>query len=354
MNNELKNNSKIGTFLIFPMLIDRESYRINEVAIRYKVETEDIASNVQEMFNNEKNGIAKCWRIEKKKINAELFGEKEDYTLIVDNTYRINIEDMIIYECQGNIALVALLITYSQMEVLERICYPGYTGNKSRYSFDKDLEAVQLESRVQVWLKEQGMRTFYQNSPLFLEAYGYSFAVVPERFQTKREMEQLTFNMHIMVPLTQRVNEDSEKDLHFVYAARDHVLNSYRWGCCVACQRISYVVADETLDFETEKEMQIRDGLPVVMLAMYEKYTCMDIERLMICNPDMGEKERKGLKQRTMKFRLYGTVSYAAISRWYNIREIYSHLLFVFGVQDTIKEISDKIEILSRIKNDES
>ena len=69
------------------------------------------------------------------------------------------------------------------------------------------------------------------------------------------------------------IEDDSEADIRYVYAVKKQVLNSYCWGCYVSSQTISYMIADKSMNFETEIQTQVRDGLTVV--ALYEKYTCL-------------------------------------------------------------------------------
>ena len=53
-----------------------------------------------------------------------------------------------------------------------------------------------------------------------------------------------------------------------------------RWGCCVASQTISYVVAQADMDLAAEQRVQAEDGLPMVILSLYEKYTCLRFTEL--------------------------------------------------------------------------
>lgn len=137
------------------------------------------------------------------------------------------------------------------------------------------------EDRLKEWLDSLGLLPFYEDSPLFLEAFVHNIAVVPERFRKMKEITEITFNMHLMAPLGQSVTDASEEDVSYVYAVKDQVLGSYRWGCCISSQTISYVICDETMDLKREVETESRDTLPVVMLALYEKYTCLYFDRLL-------------------------------------------------------------------------
>ena len=103
------------------------------------------------------------------------------------------------------------------------------------------------------------------------------------------------------------------------------------------------------MDFAAELESQIRDGLPLAVLALYEKYTCLHFGRVLSRNMSAKNNRRqvRELKRRMLEFKAYGTVGEAMISRWHNVRMIYAHLLDCFGVERSIQELSDKLEILS-------
>ena len=141
-----------------------------------------------------------------------------------------------------------------------------------------------------------------------------------------RKCRRLPFNLHKMMPIDAPIEDMSEEDIRYVYAVKHQTFNTYRWGCCVASQTISYVVADEAMDFATERDTQADDGLPVVLLSLYEKYTCLRFTEL-ITHLDKGQ--IKHLKNLMLKFQAFGTVAPANLSRWHNVKQIYAHLLEV-------------------------
>lgn len=100
------------------------------------------------------------------------------------------------------------------------------------------------------------------------------------------------------------------------------------------------------MDFAGEMSSQIEDGLPLTILALYQKYTCLHFGRLLLEN-SKGRKKIADMKRRMLAFKAYGTVSAATISRWYNVRMIYADMLQFFGVPEAVSEISDKLEMLA-------
>lgn len=155
-------------------------------------------------------------------------------------------------------------------------------------------------------------------------------------------MRKPVFNLHKMMPLDTESEDESEEDIRYVYAARNQENDAYRWGCCVTSQTISHIVADESMDFEAERTAQASDGLPVVLLALYEKYTCLRFAEL----TKMSKGKIKELKELMLNFRAFGTVTPANLSRWHNVKQIYANLLEVNDIPAAIADISTKLNIL--------
>lgn len=363
INNKVQD-AKMGSFLIFPMLtksknsfekaVKKQKTEKNgkeSIIKEYRDPTYDIAPNVQEMFDEDKYYIAKRWRIEEAAVNRELFGDVKDYTLEIDGGYEIKIGDMVIYQCRNDLVFIALLIVYSDIKALEKVYNLGYPENNCSYRIVGQNENFKFGQKLQAWLNDTfGLISFYTPETFMLEPFLHNFAVVGKRFDTIEQMKQLTFKMHLMVPFDWKAKDNSEEDIYFAYAAKDQnqgKKGSYRWGCCVTSQTISYVVAVQDFNFDTEKENQIRDVLPVIMLALYEKYVCLYFEKVLLRDKKIFPCEIKKLKKKMIQFSAYGIVPAVTVSRWYNIRMIYSHLLIYFGVPEAIQDISNKIEMLN-------
>lgn len=101
------------------------------------------------------------------------------------------------------------------------------------------------------------------------------------------------------------------------------------------------------MDFEAERKQQAADGLPVVLLALYEKYTCLRFTEL-ITQLDKGQiRHLKTLKKLMLQFQAFGTVTPANLSRWHNVKQIYADLLEVCDIPTAIQDISSKLNILT-------
>ena len=171
--------------------------------------------------------------------------------------------------------------------------------------------------------------------------------MVPERFRELATMRQATFNMHLMVDLPEAVEDNSEQDVNYVYAVKDQAAGSYRWGSCITSQTISYIVAREDLDILDEMHEQAENGLPVVLLALYQKYTCLRYQALLSEHERLRGRELKELKRRLLEFQAYGTIAPANISRWHNIKQTYKYLMEENDVPDAVDKMSFSLNILA-------
>lgn len=171
-------------------------------------------------------------------------------------------------------------------------------------------------------------------------------AVVPQRFRSLDTIRRAAFNLHLMSPPNALAEDDSEEDVDYVYAVKTQELGTYRWGCCVSSQTISYIMANETLDIDAEMAAQAQDGLPLLLMALYEKYTCLRFAQLITAADKKSMKQLRGLKQVMLEFQAYGTVDPANISRWHNIKRIYQVVVESNRVPQAIEDVSGKLSIL--------
>ncbi|MFR3079720.1 MAG: hypothetical protein ACLTNE_15470 [Intestinimonas butyriciproducens] len=160
-----------------------------------------------------------------------------------------------------------------------------------------------LEKQLEEVLRSWGLEGFFASgSTLLLEAYVDNVAVVPQRFRSLDTIRRAAFNLHLMSPPNALAEDDSEEDVDYVYAVKTQELGTYRWGCCVSSQTISYIMANETLDIDAEMAAQAQDGLPLLLMALYEKYTCLRFAQL-ITAADKEYETAARLKQVMLGFR---------------------------------------------------
>ena len=244
-------------------------------------------------------------------------------------------------------AFLCLNLSFNKIETLQAICNPGWAYNPAEFFWNDPMgesHPFSVEKWLSDFLSPLGIQKFFDGeSSYLLDAYTYIFTVVPQWFENLEQMRKPVFNLHKMMPLDIESEDEAEEDIRYVYAARNQEKDAYRWGCCVTSQTISYIVADETMDFEAERSAQASDGLPVVLLALYEKYTCLRFAEL----TRMNKGKIKELKELMLNFQAFGTVTPANLSRWYNVKQIYANLLEVNDIPAAIEDISTKLNILT-------
>ena len=234
------------------------------------------------------------------------------------------------------------------METLETICNPGWAYNPASFFWidgTGSRHPFSIDQWLSGFLNPLGLHKFFDGASSFLlEAYAYIFAVLPEWFQTLEEMKKIVFNLHKMLPIDAPGEDEAEEDIRYAYAARNVDAGAYRWGCCITSQTISYIIADENMDFAAQRDAQADDGLPVVLLALYEKYTCLRFTELIT---RMKKNQIRELKDLMLTFQAFGTVTPANLSRWHNVKQIYANLLEVNDVPAAIQDITSKLNILT-------
>jgi hypothetical protein len=234
---------------------------------------------------------------------------------------------------------------------LQAICCPGFAkstaafywmdeqGRKHRFDLDEWLERFCNELQL--------CRFFEGSARLLLEAYTYALAVVPDVFHCLDEIRRITFSLHQMIPLDTEIEDYSEEDVNFIFAVKNMEKNGYRWGCCVTSQTCGYVTTNYALDLETELDDQQNDGLPVVVLALYEKYTCIRFTQSLAQHEQKDGRYLQTLKEQMMEFQAYGTISPANLSRWHNVKQIYAAVLKLNDVYSAVEDISTKLNIVT-------
>ncbi len=353
--------TQYGSFLIIPLKYDPESLqrgRLEEIGTYKPMTTMDLNENIKAMLDRTNEAaVGSCYVIQCSHLISGLCGEIDaadtQKFLVSDagDRYDFQLTDSYLYIFHTQVAFLCLSLSFSHMEALQTICNPGSAYNTAAfYWIDKSGEEhlFSVESWLSDFCGQLGLRKFFDgDSSFLLDAYAYTFALVPQRFQTLDEMRRITFNLHKMMPPDAPIEDMSEEDIRYVYAVKHQTLDSYRWGCCVASQTISYVVADEKMDFSAEREAQGNDGLPVVLLSLYEKYTCLRFTELIALLDKGRSKQLKALKDMMLKFQAFGTVTPANLSRWHNVKQIYAYLLEVNDISAAIQDISSKLSILT-------
>jgi hypothetical protein len=181
------------------------------------------------------------------------------------------------------------------------------------------------------------------------EAYRLNVAYVPNRFKETDIINKITYNEHRIIDLSRDFEDLSEKDVEYVTGARDVDSEDYGWGCSITSQEISYAYAKG----KTPLVDRASDDLLLTILVMYQKYTCMILneeihQRYISKNKSVIlKKSIQDLKREAMEFIAYGTLAPSQISRWNNVCDTYRLLIELNGINETISEIEEKINLLN-------
>ena len=355
---EDRSGTVYGSFLIVPLKYDPASFdrrSLERISRPVVMTTMDLNENIKAMLSpSGKAAVGSGYTIPAEVLAAPLdsaAGAAGSLALRVsdgEKTFPFTLNDSWLYIFHTRVAFLCLSLSLPGMETLKTICNPGWADNPAVFS--RQTQGGQwLPFSVEQWLSDLltplGLRKFFDgDSSYLLDAYTYTFAVVPHWFDSLEQIRQITFNLHKMMPPEAPMEDAAEEDVRYVYAAKDQRQKAYRWGCCVTSQTISYVVAEETMDLDAQRERQSADGLPVVLLALYEKYTCLRFTELIA---RMQKTEIRELKELMLNFQAFGTVTPANLSRWHNVKQIYANLLEVSDIPTAIRDIGGKLDILS-------
>ena len=350
---------KYGAYLMLPLKYEKDGLRIAALetdCVPQPITTMDLGENVKNMLRGQGDqSVGQTYRLPREQLLTLLCGDRPFSRCLVTDEgmdYAFDLQDSFVYVFHTRIAFLCLGITFSNMQTLYALCNPGYADNDSDYAWVDSGEQAHPFS-LGVWLEEVcarwGLSKFHDGpGSILLEYYTYILAVTDSRFTTLEQLQQVTFNLHQMQDIETPVEDGSEADIRYVYAVKNPALQAYRWGCCVASQTISYVVTDPALDLLQELQTQAADGMPLVMLALYEKYTCLRFTQL-IAQPETRQpKPMQELKALMLRFQAFGTVAPANLSRWNNVKQIYGYLLEVCDTANAVEDIGTKVEILAQ------
>lgn len=326
---------KYRSFLVIPLKYDA----LQKIPYsREPVSSMDLNENIKAMLNNDgQAAIGACYKV------GKLF-EKKCFVKPEEEAFEFEIDSSYLYVFHTKVAFLALGLKFEKMDALQAIRNPGYNENTSLFT-TCDNEPFSLEKLIEDFCAPLGIRKFFDgDGSVLLDSFTFTLGMTPKYYKTLEMLRKYTFNLHQMVDITSKVEDDSEDDVRYVYAVKNQSKKAYRWGSCISSQTQSFIVADETMDIDAEMAVQAKDSLPIVMLALYEKYTCIRFTELI---SHMNRKQVKEIKNLMLRFRAYGTISPANLSRWHNVKQIYAHMLEVNDVYEAVEDIQNKINIIT-------
>jgi len=344
---------KYGAYLILPLKYDTLNLEALDAGCPViRVDTMDINENIRVMFNGSGDMRVGTARYLAQDTLAAHLGGSDCRIASEGHTYHFSLMPSYLYHFHTKVAFLCLGLAVENMEALTAICNPGFAESAALFSYidsSGQEHSFDLGRWLESFLHPYGLKKFFDGpSSILLEYYCYTLALADKRFDSLAELRRKTFNLHQMVSVDAENEDDSEEDIRYVYAVKNQQSGNYRWGICVSSQTINYIVADPELDFAAEMHTQATDGMPLVALALYEKYTCLRFPELIAeCGKKKKRAKLRDLKDLMLKFQAFGTVNPANISRWNNVRQIFGYLQEVFGTKNAVKDISSKLTILT-------
>lgn len=353
------NQACFGSYLILPFQFLEGEFRFewaDSTLSPRDIKTVDISETARSMMNkNSRVSIGRCWMIPRNILLNEMAGIKDTEALpLYVETGKgrrcFTLTDSWLYVFYSHIAFLAVGICFDEIQTLADIVNLGGMNNRAAFSYEDASGRVDfsLSEWVDHFAAKSGLHGFFsKESNPFADVFTYTLAVISERFPNLEVMKQATFNLHLMIPFSNPVTDNSEEDVRFVYAKIGEISHTFRWATCVTSQTLSYIVADPNMDFKSQMEIRGRAGLPVVMFALYEKYTCIRYTEALAETDIHHLNSIEKLKMEMLEFKAYGTLAPSNISRWSNIKQIYRALLETNEIPSAIADVDHKISILA-------
>ena len=286
----------------------------------------------------------------------------EPITITVGENERFQIEDIQLTAFENGVGFLSLYFYVDESKIYNvyKFVNPGYLSE----GFE-DAEAEFIKQVKENVLNGTGFEIYVKGDDdklVIKEAYRLEAAFTSCRYNNLEELDKTTFNVHKIIELAKEFEDKSETDIAHTYGARDVENGTYRWGCCISSQSVSFVygpankyVKDKINWLEVIKPNDMLevtvDDLMLTLLVLHQKYTCVllndKIFSLTESKKRKKSKEILAIKNAMLLFKAYGTISSSQISRWNNVCETYRYLLDVNGVDEAIEEIENKIDLLN-------
>lgn len=363
-------SAQLGSYVVLPLKYRKEE--LDQVWLRANCEKQDITTtNLTEQAKtlfkeNDPMHVGTCYKFLRETFVKELLDNIE-----VENVMGFAVTDLdqerielginwekdgfdihsaYLYVFETGVAFLCMGLRYSRMDAVAQICNPGSADSQSRYFYldnEKKTHEFSLDEKLDILFDTIGVEVFHRSgTSVFLDAFTYNLAMIGRRFRDQDTLRRVTCNQNNLLPLSTDVDEDLTGALQYLYAAQDKIHLAYNWGACVSDLAVSYVIADYNLDMEGQMKLHAEDKLPAVIIALYEKYTCQYLTE-QAAMEDMKAKEKQEVKDTLMHFQAFGIVRAMNLSRNYETKVIYQHLLDMNGIEGSISDLDKKLNLLN-------
>ncbi len=289
---------------------------------------------------------------------------RESITADFSDGYSLAVQDIQLTVFENGIGFLTVMFCVPEEEIkrIYDFVNPGYLKDK-----DADLQERFITLlRTQV-LKDTRFDFYVEGEDKKLaikESYLLNAAFTDRRYDELEELDRATFNVHKLIGVEEDFTDASEADIAYTYGARDVENKTFRWGCCISSQSISFVYGPSNSNYDTSirksikpaEELSVKDMLAtaeddllLTILALYQTQTCrMLSESIQRELHEKGAKQKsiRAIKNEVLRFRAYDTITPSQISRWNNVCETYRYLLQMNGVEEAFSDVSEKVSLI--------
>lgn len=351
------DNSNRCTTIIIPVIkrgeFDLSTYNAGIGAEEIGFDSESMSDLIRQKCGKDQ-GFVRRFRLNSEGLSAMFSGGDQ-----------IDIEDIQLAAFANGIGFLMLSFQTTDEEIKKAYGFinPGYLVDQDaniQQNFIADINAKVLsQSGFEIYVSGDDKKLAIK------ESYLLNAAFTDCRFENLETIDKATFNVHKLIRLGEDFEDASESDITYAYGARDVENKTYRWGCCISSQSISFVYGPGNSNYDTEKKQAItssanlsmdqmivlmEEDLLTTLLVLYQKYTCTllteKIHTLVRAGVG-GRKSAQKIKSETLYFKAYDTIAPSQISRWNNVCETYRNLLEMNGVPEALQDVSDSIEVIN-------
>ena len=278
--------------------------------------------------------------------------------------YKLDVQNLQLVFFENGIGFLIPMFCVKESEIsrIYDFVNPGYLVDKEddiQQNFIKDLrEKVLSGTGFDIYVEDEDKQLAIK------EAYLLNAAFTDCRYDEVDELDRATFNVHKIIGVDEEFEDKVETDIAYTYGGRDVENKTYRWGCCISKQSISFVYGPSNNNYNTEtksgispaNEMSLddmldaaEDDLLLAILALYQRYTCMMLSETIFTRMKEeggGGRAIRRIKSEVLRFKAYDTITPAQISRWSNVCETYRYLLQMNGVDEALADVSEKVNLI--------
>ena len=329
----------------------------------------DLNEHIYTLFNEGAvNQIASVYVADHNDITDKLYNSRSFSLYLTkpanptDIEADFSIDKVYLYVFNTGVAFICLSINYKDIAVMREIYDPAFARLVNTKSFfcstNKDnFEVFCFKDYIDSILKninKTKLQFFYpvEKDTVFSESYIANIAVIPNRISSSEQIKKMAYCLSRMHSPYSEGFQSSLYEGNDIFTLPKLSKDSYQWCTCVGDSCLARVRGEDTL------ERQIRDfrnnSLTLILLALYQKYSCLHFGNLLRKNVSEKTKSFSTLQNALIDFKAFGVISAGSISKVDIIRKYYTQLLTTFGVTDVLGEIDTKLSVISEHEKDKN